>query len=658
MSMFQQQGVMMQGESQSILDNYGVLMNDYVESYDSLVGRDHEVDQLIATLYQRKKPNPVLIGEAGVGKTQIVEGFVRKIHDGEVVGKLLDAHIYQMDVKKLSGDLQKIGMALVNRIIQEVNEKASEGHPTILFFDEMHLLVGSATHSSPNMENPADVLKPALARGDLRVIGATTIMEYRNIEVDKALERRFSPIYVDELSHEETLEVLEGARTQYEEFHGVTYGEDVFESSIELASRYMPDRVFPDKALDVIDKVGAKMSSTTDQEGLSFEEERLDYEGIVALLNMSRSLVNNNVPEVNNWKREFLRVNEAQEELAQQENRDRKLITKLDVRNFIKDSQGLETLIEEYTEEEIIEEFTNRIVGQDEAVKAVASHMILANYGFKDKKQPKLTMVFYGSTGVGKSETAKQISRIMFGSEELLAIDGAEYQERHTVSKLVGAPAGYVGYGSPTPFDSLRRKPNQVILIDEFDKMHPDVKQLFLGVLEEGRMKDGSGNFIPFNETVIIFTTNEKPSEYQGESVIGFSQESSLEDMMFESDLFDDRPQFDGMSPELVNRFDEVIKFNDMTLEMVDRIFDIKFADFQKTAYDEHQWTVNISEDAKEHMVRASHNPKFGARPITRNIARLEAMVVKQYSQHLATTNGEEKTEFNITLRENKIQIL
>src|SRR5699024_4457341 len=179
--------------------------------------------------------------------------------------------------------------------------------------------------------------------------------------------------------------------------------------------------------------------------------------------------------------------------------------------------------------------------------------------------------------------------------------------------------------------------------IDEFDKMHPDVKQLFLGVLEEGRMKDGSGNFIPFNETVIIFTTNEKPSEYQGESVIGFSQESSLEDMMFESDLFDDRPQFDGMSPELVNRFDEVIKFNDMTLEMVDRIFDIKFADFQKTAYDEHQWTVNISEDAKEHMVRASHNPRFGARPITRNIARLEAMVVKQYSQHLATTNGEEK---------------
>lgn len=655
----QQRGQGTRNAQASVLAEYGMLMNNYVESYDDLIGREREVDQIIATLYQRKKPNPVLIGQAGVGKTQIVEGVVKKIVNEEVVGKLEGAYIYQMDVKKFSMGLQQYGMSLVNTMIKEINTNLEQGHPTILFMDEMHLLVGQLSQSNLNGENPADVLKPALARGDIRVIGATTVNEYRRIEADKALERRFSPIYVDELSTEETLMVLEGAREKYEEFHGVTYGEDVFEASIELASRYMPDRAFPDKALDVIDKVGAKMSSTTDQEGLTYEQEKLDYEGITALLNMSRNLVNNNTTEVNRWGSEFESVVEAQRELESQQESDRKLITKLDVRNFIKDSQGLETLIEEYSEEEIVGEFQSRIVGQDVAITAVASHMILANYGFKNKDKPKLSMLFYGATGTGKTEMAKQISRIMFGSEELLAIDGGEYQESHTVSKLVGSPAGYIGYGSPTPFDTLRRKPNQVILVDEFDKMHQDVKQLFLGVLEEGRMRDGAGNSIQFNETVIIFTTNEKPSKFKDEPQVGFSMQSSLEAVLATgNDLFEDRPKFSGMSPELVNRFDEVIEFNEMTLEVVERIFDIKFGDFQKVAYDEHGWTVNLNESARESLIQASYNPTFGARPVNRNISKLEAMVVRNYGNYKATHNGSEKTDFNIVMRDNKLEIL
>lgn len=656
--MYQQQGQRLRGNQASVLDTYGMLMNDYVGGYDELVGREKEVDQIIATLYQRKKPNPVLIGQAGVGKTQIVEGVVKKIVNGEVVGKLEDAYIYQMDVKKFAMALQQNGMSLVNAVIKEVNDNLQQGNPTILFMDEMHLLVGSVSQSNPNAENPADVLKPALARGDLRVIGATTVMEYRSIEADKALERRFSPIFVDELSTEETLQVLEGARDNYEEFHGVTYGDDVFETSIELASRYMPDRAFPDKALDVIDKVGAKISSTTDQEGLSYEQERLDYEGLTALLNMSRNLVNNNTTEVNRWGNTFENVVESQEELANQQEGDRKLITKLDVRNFIKDSQGLDTLIEEYSEQEIIEEFQSRIAGQDTAVNAVASHMILANYGFKTKNKPKSSMLFYGATGVGKSEMAKQISRIMFGSEKLLTIDGAEFQEKHTVSKLVGSPAGYVGYGSPTPFDSLRRKPNQVILVDEFDKMHPDVKQLFLGVLEEGRMKDGSGNAIPFNETVIIFTTNEKPSTIKEEARVGFSMGDAVPYLATDNELFEDRPKFEGMRPELVNRFDEVIEFNEMSLPIVERIFAIKFGDFQKTAFEEHGWTVNITENARQHLIQASFNPTFGARPVNRNIGKLESMVVRNFGNYKVTHDGEEKTEFNIAIREDKLVIL
>lgn len=657
--MFQQQRAQNVQQDNSILERYGTLMNNYTEGFDALVGREKEVDQLIATLYQRKKPNPVLIGEAGVGKTQIIEGFVQRIQDKEVMGKLEGAYIYQIDVKKLSRDLQQFGMSLVNSMVQEVNENLNRGNPTLLFLDEMHMLVGSVSQSNPNVENPADVLKPALARGDLRVIGATTVQEYRNIEVDKALERRFSPIYVDELSHEETLEVLEGARASYEEFHGVTYGEDVFETSIELASRYMPERAFPDKALDVIDKLGAKMSSTYDQEGLSFEQERLEYDGAIALLNMSRNLVNNNTPEVNLWGREFEQVVESQEELALQEDTDRKLITKHDVRNFVKDTLGLETLIEEYTESEIIEEFTNRLVGQDDAVNTVARHMILSNYGFKNKDKPKASLLFYGKTGTGKTEMAKQISRVMFGTEEVLSIDGAEYQEKHTVSKLVGSPAGYVGYGSTTPFDTLRRKPSQVILIDEFDKMHFNVKQLFLGVLEEGRLRDGAGNNISFKETVIIFTTNEKPSVYKGEATVGFNIATSNEPVLaMGSDLFEDRPKFDNMSPELVNRFDEVVKFNDMTKEMVERIFDIKFNDFQKTAYDEQEWTVNITENARKELVTASFNPEFGARPINRNVSHLEAMVVRSFSEYKALHNGEEKTDFNIAIREGKVVVL
>lgn len=644
----------------SILNSLGVLMNTQTGRYDELVGRDKEVDQLIATLYQRKKPNPVLIGQAGVGKTQIVEGVVSKINNGEVSGKLAGAYIYQMDVKKLAMGLMRQGMSLVNDIIDELDYNLSEGHPTILFMDEMHLLVGGLSQSNVNAENPADVLKPALARGDIRVIGATTVSEYRNIEADKALERRFSPIFVDELTEEETLQVLDSVRDKYEEFHGVTYGEDVFETSIELASRYLPDRVFPDKAMDIIDKIGAKMSSTYDQEGLSHEEEILEYDGIVALLNMSRNLVNNNLAGANQYGREFEQVVESQEEYARQQDSERKLITKLDVKNFIKETQGLDTLIEEYTEEDIINEFKDRIVGQDVAIESVAEHMILANYGFKDTDKPKLSMLFYGSTGVGKTEVAKQISRIMFGTEEYISIDGGEYNESHTISKLVGSPAGYVGYGNPTPFDSLRRKPNQVILIDEFDKMHYNVKQLFLGVLEEGRMRDGAGKLIPFNETVIIFTTNEKPEKNIEPPTVGFSFGGALEEDNAEF-LQDDRPKFMGMSPELINRFDEVVGFNDMTKEMVSRIFEIKFGDFQKTAYDEHGWVVNLSDTAKESLVKASFNPSLGARPINRVISSVEALVVKTYARYKATNNGSEKTEFNIVVdndNNNKVNVL
>lgn len=657
--MNQRQGANKPREMVSPLESFGIKMNDFTEGYDGLVGRDKEVDQLIATLYQRKKPNPVLIGEAGVGKTQIVEGLVQKIQNGEVVGKLEDAYIYQIDVKRFSIALQQFGTEVVNALIAEVAQNHEQGHPTILFMDELHTLVGAVSPSNVNAENPADVLKPALARGDIRVIGATTVTEYRRIEADKALERRFSPIFVDELTESETMLVLEGARAKYEEFHGVTYGDKVFDLSIDLASRYMPDRAFPDKALDVIDKIGAKISSTTDQEGLTFEQERLEYEGLVALLNMSKSLVNNRDSDINRWGHEFESIIESRQELESQRESDRKLVTKLDVRNYIKDSQGLETLIEEYTEEEIVTEMKSRIVGQDIAVGSVASHMILSNFGFKHKTKPKMSMLFYGETGVGKTEMAKQISRIMFGSEKLLSIDGGEFQESHTISKLVGSPAGYVGYGTPTPFDSLRRKPNQVILIDEFDKMHPNVKQLFLGVLEEGRMKDGTGNALQFNESVIIFTTNEKPARSSGgEPKVGFSMASSEPTLAIDNELFEDRPKFKEMRPELVNRFDEVIEFSDMTEEVVSRIFDIKFGDFKKTAEEEHGWVVNMSDTAKNYLIKASYNPTYGARPVNRNVSKLESMVVKEYSNYMAQNNGRQKREFNIVLRDDKIAVV
>lgn len=648
----------------SVLEMYGVLMNGEVDNYDNLVGREREINQIISTLYQRKKPNPVLLGKAGVGKTQIVEGLVKKIENGEVLGKLADASVYQFDVKLFAKGLMMQGQGLVNMLIEEIKESESVGNPVIIFLDELHLLVGQFSQTNTSAENPADVLKPALARGDLRIIGATTEEEFRSVEADKALERRLSPLYVDELSLEDTLEVLEGVRHYYEEFHGVEYGEDVFNTSIDLASRYLPDRAFPDKALDIIDKVGAKIASLEDQEGLTHEEEVLHYESIVALLNMSRNLINNNQEAVEIHKREFEDIIETQEELSEQGEDEKRVITKLDVRNYIKESQDLETLVEDYTEDEIVDELKKRLVGQDDAVKAVGEHMILSNYGFKDKTKPKLAMLFWGATGTGKTEMAKQISRIMYGTEDLIVLDGAEFQEKHSVAKIIGSPAGYVGYGNPTPFDTLRRRPNQVVLVDEFDKMHPSVKQVFLGIIEEGRVTVGSGNAILFNEATVIFTTNEKPQDEEfgrdTSGQIGFGkvvQEESLD----ESNLyFEDRPMFAGMSPELVNRFDEVIKFNEMTKEMVEKIFDIKYRDFQTEAYDEHNWSVNITPEAREVLVNASFNPEFGARPVDRTINRMKAEVIRHHGRQIASNQKElgAQVEYNITVEDDKINII
>ncbi len=596
---------------------------------DPVIGRRKEIDKVIQILSRRTKNNPVLIGEPGVGKSAVVEGLAQAIVSGEVPELLRDKFVYSLNLNSLlagaryRGDFEERMKDLMDSI---VNNKH-----IILFIDEIHMIVGAGSSAEGNMD-ASNILKPMLARGEMQTIGATTLEEYRKyIEKDSALERRFTPVTVDQPSVEDTIVILRGLKDKYEAHHNVVITDEAIEAAAKLSDRYITDRFLPDKAIDLIDEAASR--------------ERLDsYNGPSGLHEMEEKLERLNAEKTKaaRWE-QYARA----DELSKQAEQLQEEITRIkkewnDKRNSMHLSIGTEEIAEivsgwtgvpvaKLTEGEseklmhLEEELHKRIVGQEEAVAAVSRAIRRARAGLKDPNKPVGSFIFVGPTGVGKTDLCKALAECMFGDERLMIrLDMSEYMEKHSVSKLIGAPPGYVGYdegqgGQLT--ERIRRKPYSVVLFDEIEKAHPDVFNVLLQILDDGRLTDSKGRVVSFKNTVLIMTSNVGAHEVKETAPLGFrssDEESEYEDMRERiTDAL--KAQF---RPEFLNRLDEVIVFHKLRREEAAQICEKILSSLEKQL-GEREMHIRVSERAKNKLVEEGYSEEFGARPLKRVIQKL-----------------------------------
>ena len=596
---------------------------------DTVIGRDKEIERTITVLCRRTKSNPVLIGEAGVGKTAIVEGLATRIAKNEVPGNLIGKRLYQIDLSsmvagaKLRGDFEE-------RIKGVIDEAVSD--PTIiLFIDEIHLLSGAGSGSSDTMD-AANILKPALARGNIHLIGATTLDEYRkNIEKDKALSRRFQTVMVEEPSPAITLRIMKGIKKHYEKHHGVVIPDKILETAINMSGRYINDRFMPDKVIDVIDEAAAIAKVAEDKKGggkykkLKIEEKELEEKV-------------NTAAEEENFEKAALyktRLAKLQEEIKKLEKAGASkektpTLTEEHLARAVSLKTGIPVSKVHGSELELLlkleDHIDKAIIGQDEAVKAVSKAIRRGRSGIANLNRPIGSFLFMGPTGVGKTELARVVAREVFGGENaLIKIDMSEFGEKHNVSRLVGAPAGYVGYDDGGKLtEAVRRRPYSVVLFDEIEKAHPDVFNLLLQILEDGVLTDGQGNKVKFNNTIVILTSNLGSEAMHQDDNFGFSASTKSDKKSREAEYEAQksaahRALKKAMRPELINRLDAVLVFHPLTKAQVERIFDNLIEDLRKRLATKHLG-IKISDKAKAWLINIGYDPKNGARPLRRAI--------------------------------------
>ncbi len=592
---------------------------------DPTIGREKEIERVIEVLSRRKKNNPVLIGEPGVGKTAIVEGLAQRITTGEIVHSLRDHRVLSLDMAaviagtKYRGQFEERLKAVINEIKQAKN--------IILFIDELHTLVGAG--AAEGAIDASNMLKPALARGELQCVGASTLNEYRKyIEKDGALERRFQPVVVDPPTIEETVDILKGLRSRYAEHHSVDIPDPALEAAARLSERYITDRFLPDKAIDVIDEACARVHLATQvppPELLALEEEvqgivtkkdqsikAQDYETAAKLRDTERELKST----IKRKKLEWERGNHS----------DRPMLSTEDVAFIVSRWTGVPVirLREEETERllRMEEELHKHIVGQDDAIHAISKAIRRTRAGLKDPRRPIGSFIFSGPTGVGKTELARALARFLFADPNaLIRIDMSEYMEKFTVSRLLGAPPGYVGYeDSGYLTKEVRRKPYSVVLLDEIEKAHPDVFNILLQILDEGHITDNYGRKIDFKNTVVIMTSNVGARRITGGTSLGFQKPTSgarieqIEEAV--------RDEIDKtFNPEFLNRLDETIVFHPLTEEHIIQIVDILFREILGRL-DERELTLELSDEARRFLAAKGFDEKFGARPLKRAMQR------------------------------------
>ena len=594
---------------------------------DPVIGRDHEILRVIQVLSRRTKNNPVLIGEAGVGKTAIVEGLAQQIAEDDVPDILMGKRVVSLDLGAMIAGTRFRGEfeERLKTAIEEIQRAQGE---IILFIDELHTVVGAG--AAQGAIDASNMMKPALARGELQCVGATTLDEYRQyIERDSALERRFAPVFVEEPSVEETIEMLQGLRDRYEAHHNVQFTEEALESAARLSHRYVTDRHLPDKAIDVIDEAASKLRvaiySMPDHlkqkkkqlTQLQNDEEsawqRRDYERAAQIKS-----------ERMRQEQEF---QEERDDWRQEKNLD-ELVEVSDVAEIIAGWTGIPLRDMLQTEAEKLlqmeEKLHERIIGQDEAISAVADAIRRARSGLKDPKRPTGGFLFLGSSGVGKTELAKALAWFLFDDEDaLLRVDMSEYRESHTVSRLFGAPPGYVGYDEGGQLtESIRRRPYQVILFDEIEKAHPDVWNALLQILEDGRLTDGQGHLVDFRNTVVIMTSNVGSQFGAKGGTIGFRRDGdagTFDDSKLRADIEDALKR--TFRPEFLNRIDEIIIFHSLTREQVQHIVGLQMKEIADRLA-EYGITIELTDAAREWLANEGYDPQFGARPLRRTLQK------------------------------------
>lgn len=641
------------------LEFFGVEMTkpEVAEKYEHVIGRTEEIERMVQVLCRKTKNNPVLLGEPGVGKTAIVEGLAKRLVSGDVPPALEGKKIISLDLGLIIAGTIYRG-EFESRLKQIIEEMKS--HPEIiLFIDELHMIMGAG--ASSGSLDAANILKPALARGELRSIGATTHAEYKkHIEADGALDRRFQPVMVGEPSEEDAVEILKGIRNSFEGFHGVTIADDAIEAAVQMSSRYIQDRFLPDKAIDLVDeasamvKIAARNDTSADKEQDLFDhlrELKSKKQKAVVAEKYTEALA---LKEDERVLMKKIRAIEKAGPDAPEEIH----VTATDVARVIARSTGIPTEELVFKEKkqlvDLEKELGKKVVGQDEAVSSVAEFIRRARLGLANPKRPLASFLFLGPSGVGKTELAKVIAETVFHDPEaFVRIDMSEFGESFNVSKLIGSPAGYVGYREPTKLtDTVKRRPYSVVLFDELEKAHPDVMNIFLQIFEDGHLTDASGRKVNFKNTIIIMTSNVGSKMLRPEA-LGFGEEednaTKVEQLYQDAKSSISEELVQHFRPEFVNRIDKVIYFRPLGIPSLQKIVKLHIDELNTRLKDDHQLKVTIDKKAAQHIAEKSFQPLQGARGVRKTI---QEMVEKLVAERLLSGNHKPGTTLKLALED------
>ena len=645
-----------------VLDNFSRDLIKLAEEgkLDPVIGRDDEINRIAQILSRRKKNNPIVIGEPGCGKTAIVEGLAKKIFEGDCPQNLSNKRIVSLDMTSVVAGTKYRGQ--FEERLKIILEELYNNPDIIVFIDEIHTIIG-AGNSSGSMD-ASNIFKPALARGELQCIGATTLEEYRkNIEKDGALERRFQKIVVDSATKEETFQILKQSKFRYEKHHKVIYTDEILKLCVELADRFITDREFPDKAFDIIDEVGARAQVEVKlPEEIEFlkKEAQLIKEEKIKVIQSQRYEEAANLRDKERKILESLQSERTKFEKEQSENKKEitediiyevvSLMTKIPISKFsIDETEQLK---------ELKENLTKNVIGQDDAVAKIARAIQRNKVGLNDPKKPIFSGLLIGNSGVGKTELAKQLAKYMFNSEDaLIRLDMSEFSDKIASSKLTGTSPGYVGYEDGSPFlNKVKNKPYCVILLDEIEKAHPEIFNIFLQMLDEGFLTDGHGRKINFKNTIILMTSNVGTRVVQQfGSGVGFSTQTKVESRQEDIKSLLEKELFKKFVPEFINRFDEIIYFKDLNGDDLLKIIDLELNKFYQKL-EQIEFEAVISEDLKNHLTKIGTDDRFGARILKRTVQK---WVDDAITEKILTDNPEKGSKFILSYneKENKTEV-
>ncbi|WP_282800889.1 ATP-dependent Clp protease ATP-binding subunit [Lactococcus lactis] len=612
-------------QPKGMLEEFGINITESARrgEIDPVIGRDEEIKRVIEILNRRTKNNPVLIGEPGVGKTAVVEGLAQKIVDGDVPQKLQNKEVIRLDVVSL---VQGTGIrGQFEERMQKLMDEIRKRNDVIMFIDEIHEIVGAGSAGDGNMD-AGNILKPALARGELQLVGATTLNEYRIIEKDAALERRMQPVKVDEPSVDETITILRGIQARYEDYHHVKYTDEAIEAAAHLSNRYIQDRFLPDKAIDLLDESGSKKNLT-----LKFvDPEDINRRIADAETKKNEATQAEDFEKAAHFRDQITKLRELQNHEVSDD--EIPVITEKDIEQIVEQKTHIPVGdLKEKEQTQLInlaDDLKAHVIGQDEAVDKIAKAIRRSRVGLGKPNRPIGSFLFVGPTGVGKTELAKQLAKELFGSSEsMIRFDMSEYMEKHSVAKLIGAPPGYVGYEEAGQLtERVRRNPYSLILLDEIEKAHPDVMHMFLQILEDGRLTDAQGRTVSFKDSLIIMTSNAGTGKVEASVGFGAAREGRTKSVLGQlGDFF---------SPEFMNRFDGIIEFSALSKGNLLKIVDLMLDEVNEQI-GRNDIHLSVTQAAKEKLVDLGYNSAMGARPLRRTIQEnIEDSIADFYIEH------------------------